>query len=150
MEVPLDGPPRALAAAARLLSSGAPVGTVLALSVPDGSPPPLESLQAVVVSGMRPGVAVDRVRWVNAGSLWWTSRAGPAHLQVELRSTLDRRRAAILLSSIVDTGPQDPIGRWLAAVSAGLRPSLDAEWTDVMAARYLQIGAGQLSEPQPV
>jgi len=126
------------------------VGAILALSAPNGSPPPLESLRAIAASGMRVGVAVDRVRWVAGGSLWWTSWGGPSLLPVDLRSAPDRRRAATLLASIIDAEPHDPVGQWLAAISAGLRAPFDAEWPDIIAARYLQIGARQLSVPRVV
>jgi hypothetical protein len=146
MEVPLDGPLRAFDAAARFLSATATDSSILAPAVPDRSPPPLECLRAVVASGLRAGVAVDRVQWVTPGSIWWTTRAGPTRLPLDLCTPPDHRRAALLLSAARESDPLDPISCWLAAVSTGLAPPFEAEWADLLAAHYLLVGARRLAQ----
>lgn len=148
VELPLDGPLPSFDAAARYLRIAVPsASVVVAPWLPDRSPPPLESLAAIVDAGLRPGIAVDRVAWVEPQSVWWTTAAGPSRLPLALGTTADRARAATLLARAGDLDPLDPVGALLDAAATDGDALAPADWPALLAARYLAVSAEQALVP---
>lgn len=138
VEIPLDGPIRALEFAVRGIRVHASDGAVVIPVPSDWSPPPIAAVLAIAGVGLTVGVDLARVRWVGQDDIWWSDCEGPVRLPLVVATRADARRAATILTATRGFAPQSAVGRWLETVATGSSTPTPADWAAILATRFIE------------